>query len=251
MIDLHSHLLPGIDDGAETIEDTLAMAEIAVESGVRAMVATPHCNIPDYYDNYYDERLRAHFEMVQNALEQHHIPLKLMLGMEVFGTRNVSELLRRGRLTTLNQSNYLLIEFDFQEDLRLIDRVLEELLQMGVTPIVAHPERYPYVQQYPEMVYDWVCRGCRMQSNKGSVLGRFGRRVQATVIELLEHDLVSFLASDAHSPYARTPSMYGIRMFMERHFSPELARALLSDNPRCVIENRRLPSLHPRSFEDD
>ena len=120
MIDLHSHILPEQDDGAQSLRDSLEMARMAVESGVTAMVATPHCNIPGVYDNYYDTKFEENYQRVCNALEAEGIPLQLLCGMEVFATPDLPEMLAEGKLLTLNNSRYLLVEFPFEEDLNLL-----------------------------------------------------------------------------------------------------------------------------------
>ena len=106
MIDIHAHILPGMDDGAEDLQDALEMAKIAVENGITSMVATPHCNIPGVYDNYLDKRFADIYKRVCDALEAHEIPLQLLPGMEVFATPDLPELLKTGKILTLNGSPY-------------------------------------------------------------------------------------------------------------------------------------------------
>jgi protein-tyrosine phosphatase len=245
MIDLHTHILPETDDGSESIEDSVRMAKLAVESGVHTLIVTPHCNVKDTFDNYYDEALEQRFQAFSKALRKEELPLTVVLGMEVFGTEEVPELLWKGKLITLNHSRYLLIEFGFREDLPLVDFLINEITDQGYCPIIAHPERYPFVQRNPYLVYDWLERGCSLQVNKGSILGSFGRSIKNTSMILLEHNLVSFVASDAHGPHRRTTDLSGVRIFLEDNFTKEYADLLLEDNPRCVIENRELADLQP------
>ena len=113
MIDIHAHILPGIDDGAEDIYDTLEMARMAVDSGVKAMVATPHCNLPGLFDNYFSDAYVKVFQDSVRALAREKIPLRLYPGMEAFATYNLPDLLVDGKIMPLNQSRYVLVEFYF------------------------------------------------------------------------------------------------------------------------------------------
>ena len=116
MIDIHAHILPGMDDGAEDLQDTLEMARMAVDNGTTVMVATPHCNLPGIYDNYFDKNYKDTFQRVVRALEEHNIPLTLLPGLEVFATPDLPELIADGAVQTINGSRYLLIEFPFEEE---------------------------------------------------------------------------------------------------------------------------------------
>ena len=155
MIDIHAHILPGIDDGAADIYDTLEMAEIAAGSGIRAIVATPHCNIPGVYDNYFGEHYKELFIKTYRAIEREKIPVKIFPGMEVFATEDLPWRYQNGEIITLLQSKYLLVEFSFGEDPFFVGRILEQLEELGLKPVVAHAERYEFVQDNPQIVYQW------------------------------------------------------------------------------------------------
>ena len=142
MIDIHAHILPGMDDGAEDLRDTLEMARMAVESGISVMVATPHCNIPGVYDNYFDQKFEGIYHRVCNALEAEEIPLQLLLGMEVFATPDLPQMLEEGKLLPINGGRYLLVEFPFEEDLDYVEEILAAVLDAGLLPVIAHAERY-------------------------------------------------------------------------------------------------------------
>ena len=147
------------------------------------------------------------FDCLCAAVREAGIPLELSLGMEIFGTGDVPQLLRDGRLLTLGGGRYLLIEFGFHEDPLRIERLLDQLLAAGYWPVVAHPERYYGLQRMPNYLYDWVNRGVVLQVNKGSLFGRFGRGAQALAGAMLTHGLVGCIASDAHRPDVRTPEL--------------------------------------------
>lgn len=248
MVDLHAHILMGVDDGSQSMEESLQMAHMAADSGVRAVVMTPHCNIPDIFDNYDSDSLRLRFQKLRDAVAAAGIPLELYPGMEVFGRENLAELMRNGQLIPINDGRYLLVEFEFGEEPDWMTFLLEEILQEGYTPLVAHPERYDCIQAEPNLAYHWVRMGCALQANKGSVLGRFGRRVQRTVMPLLEHELVACVASDAHHADFRTPDMGELAGYLERTFGIECVQLLLEDNPERILDSQDVVLLEPRGF---
>ena len=199
MIDLHCHILPELDDGSQSLEESLAMARMAVNSGVRAMAATPHCM------GERAEEVYGTWSLLRQALEETGVPLKLYPGMEIFGTPDTARLLREGKLFTLNGSRYPLIEFAFQSSGEEETLILRSVCRAGFRPLVAHPERYTYLQHDPEIVNRWCRLGCLFQVNRGSLLGRFGGHAQELAYALVERGFAAAVASDAHSPRVRTP----------------------------------------------
>lgn len=248
MIDLHAHILPGLDDGSPDLETSVLMAAVAAESGVTHLVATPHSNQRGAFENYASPALQVRFDCLRTAVREAGIPLELSLGMEIFGTGDVPRLLREGRLLTLNGGRYLLIEFGFHEDPLRIERLLDALLADGYWPVVAHPERYYGLQRMPNYLFDWANRGIVLQVNKGSLFGRFGRGAQALAAAMLERGLVGCVASDAHGPDVRTPDLAGAWDYLAERCSEELARCLLEDNPGRILRSEPLPEGRFRPF---
>lgn len=242
MIDLHSHILPELDDGSQSLEESLAMARMAVQSGVTVMVATPHC-MDDRAQQVY-----AAWRLLREALRDTEIPLKLYLGMEIFGTADTVRLLRAGRLFPLNGSQYPLIEFSFRSTGEEETQILYQVLRAGYRPLVAHPERYGYVRENPELINLWTKMGCLLQINRGSLLGRFGPGAQRMAAELVERGFVTAVATDAHSPRVRTPWMKDIQILLSQEYSPQLARKLLLQNPQHILRNEPLPPSEPEWF---
>lgn len=251
VIDLHTHILPGIDDGAQDFYDTLEMARMAVESGVTAMAATPHCNIPRAYQNYFDEEYKHLFQKTEAMLAKEGIPLKLYKGMEVFVTPDLPKLLREGKVIPLNGSSYLLVELDFGEDLDFVEYMLEQVRAMGFYPVIAHPERYEFVKRNPQCVYEWKQKGYYVQVNKGSFQGRFGRGARYVAHDLLRHNLISVIASDAHSPYRRTPYMREVYDELAWDYPEQDLKILFEENPLRILENRPLIRLKERPFYEE
>lgn len=244
MLDLHMHILPGLDDGAESWEEAMDMAMIAVDSGTKGIAATSHGNIDDLTIAEYAETF---FEF-RERLQRENIPLMVYPGMEIFMTPEATDRLVREELLTLNNSRYTLVEFDFGEDVRIVEYCLKQLVSAGFVPVIAHAERYVFVQRQPELVYEWAERGFVIQANKGSFTGAFGRRVQDTAMMLLRHNLVHIAASDAHSARYRTPSMGSALRFLSDYISEEYQDLLFEVNPRHILRNEEIKAYRPIPF---
>lgn len=247
MIDIHTHLLAGVDDGSESLEESVAMAELAVRSGVSAVIVTPHYDVPE--DPVIPlARLRTQFLDLRSQMALRGIPLKIYSGMEIFGTEETAERLHNGNLMTLAGSRYPLIEFPFSNFGREATRILQSVCNLGLTPIVAHPERYRYTQTDPELLNLWFDMGCLFQINRGSLLGRFGRESSELADSMLERRFAGFIASDAHGEEFRTPWLKDIREAISREYSPDYARLLLHDLPEHVLEDREIIPDEPDWF---
>lgn len=237
MIDIHNHMLPGIDDGSRDMETTLEMARIAVSSGIKAIVVTPHCNIPGVVHNYYDEKYVRNFNSVQRAIREAGIPLKLYPGMEVFVTFDLPELVRKKKIMTLNQSRYLLVEFGFDESLEFADDMMRELSALGIIPVIAHAERYHFMQENPELAYDWCKQGYVLQVNKSSFRGSFGRSAEQMAYRLLNKGQASVVSSDAHGVEYRTPYMQDVYRKLLGRYEEVYLNILFKNNPENICKN--------------
>ena len=240
MIDIHAHIIPYVDDGAEDLTDALLMAELAAESGVHTIIATPHSNIPGVVDNYQSPGLLNRFKNLQNEIKKRGLPLEILTGTEIFATEDMAEKIRDKKLVSLNNSTRFLVEFDFYMASARITRILESVREIGAVPIIAHPERYISVQRRPQIVMDWLDMGCQLQMNRGSIFGRFGKASFRAADELLENGCITYIASDAHSPYRRTTYMKDIEEFLIEEYSIHTARELLRENPERFLLNKEL-----------
>lgn len=241
MVDVHAHILPGIDDGARDWEDALEMAQIAVQSGIDTMVCTPHTNIRGVYENYNDNGLEDLFETFRNKLRQAQIPLHILRGSEVYATMDMQYRIDRGDILPLNGTNCFLVEFSFDQEPDFMREVLYGMQRCGLHPLLAHPERYDCVQAFPELVYEWAQEGIYIQANRASFFGKFGREAQTAVWTLLEHQLITCIASDAHSPIRRTPYFADIYRLLKEEFSEDTARLLLDRQPRMLVMGKQIP----------
>ena len=248
MIDIHTHIIPGVDDGSESIRMSLSMLALSAESGVTDVVATPHCNIPDEVDNYVSLDLYTNFLDLKKEADKADIPVRIIRGMEVFATENLPQLIRERKVWSLNGTRYLLMEFAFDEDPSFCRELLEKLRKMGVRPVIAHPERYFFVQDDPQIAYEWCTAGCALQVNKGSLLGRFGQGPERTARLLVDHGLAACVASDAHSDYQRSTYMAELSRLLERDYGEDFRDLLMELNPRRILKGETLLGYEPIPF---
>lgn len=239
MTDIHCHILPHVDDGADSLDDALAMARAAWKSGVKNIAATPHF--------FGEERsvsviplLKKQFSLLRNALVQCKIPITLFEGAEVLCTAETPLLAKQSLLPTLGHGRYVLCEFFFDESAGTILRIIDQIASSRYIPVIAHPERYDAFQNDPSFAEYFFDAGFPLQLNRGSILGRFGNNAQTTAEYLLSHGLCHAIASDAHSPHRRTTYMADVRQIVSEHFGQALADALLCENPARILYGRRV-----------
>lgn len=239
MIDLHCHILPELDDGADDLNESLAMARSAVASGVTDILATPHFpGRPESLEML--ETILDRHSRLRAALDKAGIPLKVHPGAEILCLPQTVKMARQKQLPTLGNTNYLLCEFYFQESRVYINKLLQSIAASGYRVVVAHPERYEAVQRDFSVAKKWFDAGYVLQLNKDSLLGTFGTRVQDTAQELLERGLAHLIASDAHSTLYRTTDMNPLRSWLSANCPAEYARILLEENPRRLLRNQEM-----------
>lgn len=248
MIDIHTHVIPGVDDGSQSMQESLELLALAAESGVHTLVATPHCNIPGEFANYAGQALSAQFDRLERARAQAGIPVRLCRGMEIFATPDLPDLLRDGRVWTLNGTRYFLMEFSFTEDPFFCLDVLRRCRDLGFWPIIAHPERYYFVQDDPDLAFSWCIEGFGLQLNKGSLLGRFGPEPQRCAHLLMQHGLAACVASDAHGPNQRSTYMKEIQDYLMDQYGTDYCRLLLEENPARILSGKELLGYEPIPF---
>ena len=244
MIDIHSHILPNLDDGARSLEESLEMARIAAEDGITHMIATPHIFNGLSSDPQPDEILTRVAELQEHLGSM----IQILPGNEVHVTHDIVEKLMANKLTRLNQQNYVLIEFPTMHVPIGADLLFNRLQVEGVIPILVHPERNMRIQQRPSIVEKFVRAGVRIQVTAMSVSGRFGAAALQCVERLLKHDCVHFIATDTHRPERRPPILSEARKAAGRILGAEAASKLVEDHPRAVIEGRAFEVRPPRAF---
>lgn len=240
MLDLHCHILPGLDDGAPNEEVSLAMAAMAAASGVTHIFATPHCNTHNEQKNFRSASLIEAYHSLQRSIDTAGIPLKILAGSEVLARGSFFRHLAEGDFMTLNGSRYLLLEFYFNEAPDYMEECLAAVEAEGLVPVVAHPERYFCVQDRPDLAQVWAERGRVLQLNKDSLLGGLGERAYDTASLLLLRGAVSSIASDAHHVRFRTPHMGPLLQCLERRFPSVDPEPLLRVIPLRIAKDLSL-----------
>lgn len=238
LCDLHTHILPGVDDGAQSLEQALEMLENAVASDVSTLVMTPHCNVPGVEGNYRSRLMEERFAQVRQAAEK--LPIDIALGAEVRVTEELPALLQSERVYTLNGSRYLLTEFPVDFPQAGFSDALKRILALGYIPLVAHPERYFAVWDRPGMVEAWLDMGCHIQITGGSIVGEYGKTVAAAARFLLKNDFVACVASDAHGIHRRSNFLLDVYDHLRLYYSRQYANCLMAVNPMRVYRNESL-----------
>lgn len=247
MIDVHSHILPNIDDGSRSIEETFNLIKEAKEAGFEGIVCTSH-----YMENYYETN-RPEREVWINAihenLENKNIDMNLYLGNEIYMSDNIIELLEDGKATTMNDTSYVLFELPMNaEPMNLYDMVYE-MQQYKIVPILAHPERYSFVQTDPELIYDLIDKGVLMQANYGSIIGQYGKKAQMIVQKFLENNMIHMLGTDVHRQNTIYPKIPEIILELKSLIGEEKVKELTTINPELVINNKRIDIRKPYKVE--
>lgn len=238
MIDIHTHLLPGVDDGAESVEEALDMARAAVADGTRQLFVTPHTAADAYRGDRADAEARV--TSLREAIRAAGIPLELLWGSEALLTPDLPEQLNRKRAFTLNGSRYLLVELPSWAFPPYADEVLFALQLKGLVPIIAHPERHPAIQRDHSILFRLVRRGLLTQMTAGSLLGIFGSAARRVAEAMLVHRLAHVIASDAHWFDTRRPVLSRAVQQAARWVGQEQAMAMVTSVPQKIVHNAEI-----------
>jgi protein-tyrosine phosphatase len=235
MIDTHLHILPCVDDGPETIQDSLSLARALVEEGIHSAIATPHYS--DEFPRYSTAEIQGRVNDLQQELDRHDIPLRLFAGHEALIRPGLVEDIQAGRLSTLNGSRYLLLELWNTTWLPETERVIFELRAHGIVPIVAHPERYRAIQQDPGRLAALLQQGVLAQLTASSLISMQGKATRRCAESLLKKGLISCIASDAHGLNKRPPRVVrGLQRAAEL-LGQARVKQLIETQPAAIINN--------------
>ena len=236
MVDLHCHILPGLDDGAETQEESLQMAESAIADGITHVVATPHCSDEFRFDY---ARVRKARDELQEAIGPR---LEISTGCDFHVTpENLAQLRTESARFCINQRNYLLIEFNEFSIPPSMNQTLHELRLAGICPVVTHPERNRILRSEPQRLMDWIGLGCRVQVTAGSLTATFGKTAQERARSWIGGGIVHIVASDAHNTRRRPLVLRPAYEVVLQEFGSAIAEALFVDNPSAAVAGRPLP----------
>lgn len=238
MIDIHTHVLPGVDDGARDLDTALAMLEQAVADATTHLICTPH--VLSRVSPEWEQRCLANFERLQEAAGRRGWPLELLLGGEIYLQADLLEY-RRHRFFTLDRGGkYVLLELPAIEIPQFTETVLFNLRLQGYYVVLAHPERNSSLLGRLDRIRTLVERGAWVQVNAGSLLGRFGSEVERFSRKLIRDRLVHFVASDAHDPASRKPVLSPAATWVTEHAGPDVAYRLFTGNPRQLLTGEPL-----------
>lgn len=232
MIDFHSHILPQIDDGSKSFEETIRMLEEARDVGFQKIISTSH-----YMEKYYEVDEEQRFQLIKQMNFQ---DIELYLGSEIYVTNEIVQLLKDKKASTINNSRYVLYELSMHSKNMNDKEIIYRLVENGYVPIIAHPERYSYVQEDIEYVDELAEMGALFQSNYGSIIGMYGEKAKKTVKKLLKLDLIHFLGSDVHRAEQIYPKIPKIMKKLSKIVSQEKLEELTTLNAQKVLDDEEI-----------
>ena len=244
MIDFHTHILPNIDDGSRSVEETFNLIKEAKEAGFNGIILTSHY-IENYYETGIDERELC-IKAIEDNLESKRFDLKLYLGNEIYITDNVMPLLEEGKASTINNSCYVLFEMPLNaEPLNLYDFIYT-LQENKLIPVLAHPERYSFIQKEPELVHELIQKGCFMQANFGSIVGQYGEKAKYIVRRFFENNMIHFLGSDVHRQNSIYPKIPFALEKIKHIIGERKLEELTTINPELALANKKIEIQEPQ-----
>lgn len=235
MIDIHSHIIPNVDDGARSVEETFNILKEAQEAGFTDVILTSH-----FLLNYYEtdaQELIFWKDKLQEVLDQRGPNIKLHSGMEIYISNQMEELMQKNKLLTLANSRYMLIELPIASNVKYFDYVVYYLEAKGIKPIIAHPERYKCVQKDPDIVEEYIEKGCLIQCNYGSIVNLYGREAEKTIKTLLKRNQVHFLGSDVHRENGTYLIILDAIKKIRKIIGENKINEITTINPKKILQN--------------
>ena len=230
MIDIHSHILPELDDGSRDLNESVGMLRMAAAAGTTDIVASPHANQDYAFEPLVVERKIAELQAAIGDAPRIHYGCEMHLTLE-----NIEDALRSPGNYSINHRSYLLVEFSDFLIPKTTDQIFARMMRAGIRPIVVHPERNPLMQGRLPELETWVAQGALLQVTAQSLVGRYGKSARAMAHELMSRGLAHFLASDAHDLKHRTTAMDESRRYVEKVFGAEAALRVFEENPRSAL----------------
>lgn len=246
MIDLHCHILPGVDDGAQSLLDSLNMARKAVEQGIHTIVATPH-HLNNSYENPKHQILDK-VEELNQLLQKESIDVKILPGQEIRVHGEMIEGYTIGEILTVNHTPYVLVEFPSNHVPRYTEKLFYDLQMNGLVPVIVHPERNREIIERSELLYQLVKKGALTQITASSVTGDFGKKIKNFTLQLIEANLTHFIASDAHNLTNRTFKMREAFGVIQQKYGNELVY-FFEDNANLLVEGKAIYKEDPERIK--
>jgi protein-tyrosine phosphatase len=240
MVDLHCHILPGVDDGAKSLEESVAMVKLAAEDGTTDIVATPHAN---HQYNFDPELIASKIRELGEATN-HLVNLHSGCDFHLSST-NIQDALSNPAKYAINHRSYVLVEFSDFVIPPTTAEILDRMRSAGMVPIITHPERNRLLHDRVDQIRTWVENDCRVQVTAQSLLGRFGKAAKAFSDGLIDAGLVHFVASDGHNPQGRPPVLSEAYRYVAKHHGEPLAETLFVSNPKAALTGDPIEPFEP------
>lgn len=248
MIDLHCHILPGLDDGAKTESDALKMAWMAAKEGITHIVATPHHRNGVYINT--KEEILQQVNFLNQLLKSNNIPVTILPGQENRLQGDIIEKIKLGKILTMNQKgNYLFLEFPTRNIPRYTSQLFYDLQLHGIIPVIVHPERNNEIFNHPESLYHLISNGALSQITASSIIGLFGKKIQKLSYQLIEYNLTHFIASDAHNTSSRGFHLRAAYREIQEKLGIQ-ARYLLEENAELLIDGQAVNIDQPKIIRE-
>ena len=247
MIDVHTHILPSIDDGSKDIEETFKIISEACLAGFTDVFATSHYIEGEYEFNKTDREFII--EAIMQKVEEENIDIKIHVGAEGYISNELPNLIKEGVVPTLGDSRYVLFELPLRAKVMYTEEVINKLIQMKLVPVIAHPERYELIQDEPNIAIDWIEQGALLQCNYASIIGRYGMKAKETLYKLLDANAVHFLGTDNHRAGSIYTRMDDILSEYKRKIGKEKLYELSEINPRSIINDEEIDVDLPRKIK--
>lgn len=234
MIDMHCHVLPAVDDGSKSMEQTMDMLRMAHEEGIEAIIATPHFRQGHHSASIavISERIK----MAQEIIDEQGLNIRLYPGNEIYYSDGVEDLIEQDRIFTLNQTDRVLVEFSPIEEYTYIRRALDSINMRGFVPVLAHVERYGCMLENPERVSELKGMGVEIQINVSGILGKHGNRVKKFLYRLIKSRHVDYVGTDAHNTDSRPPEFQECYQILKKKFDAEYIDEIFYANALAIIE---------------
>ena len=238
MVDIHTHIIPKIDDGSKSVEESFEIFREAYKNGFTDIILTPHY-IKEYYDT--NTNIREFWvKSIQDTLNKLEIPINVYVGNEIYVSEDMDKLIYNNQVSCLNNSRYVLFELPMNSEIKYLDEIIFKIFNLDKIPIIAHPERYSFVKKDITIIKKLHEKGVLFQANYGSVLGVYGKDAKKTLERLLREGLISFIASDVHRPNSIYNNIEQSKEKIKQIIGEKKLEELMTTNPKKVILNEKI-----------